>query len=143
MIHQEHYYNLPALLYVLSNALSFSNKIVLPFLPGTLGSSLSNDPECRRIAGGAGGANMLQVLLTDDDDDRLRDFRWDIFRVTCSNSRVKDSRIPLSFPWSFSVKLRSFGSWHNLACAATSLLQKWQRAFTKSLLRSIIRVQKC
>ena len=105
MIHQEHYYNLPALLYVLSNALSFSNKIVLPFLPGKLGSSLSNDPECRRIAGGAGGANMLQVLLT-DDDDRLRDFRWDIFRVTCSNSRVKDSRIPLSFPWSFSVKLR-------------------------------------
>ena len=53
---------------------SISKKIVLPFLPGTLGSSLSNDPECRRIAGGAGGANMLQVLLT-DDDDRLRDFR--------------------------------------------------------------------
>ena len=47
-------------------------KKILPFLAGTMGSSLSNDPECRRIDGGAGGANMLQVLLT-DDDDRLRD----------------------------------------------------------------------
>ena len=82
----------------------------LPFLTAPEVSSLSN--ECALSEGkliDGGGANIL---------DRLRDSNWEILRATSSNVR----RTPC-VPWSFSVKLRSFGSWHHNLARASSLLR--------------------
>ena len=94
----------------------------LPFLTAPEESSLSNECALSKLIDG-GGANIL---------DRLRDSNWEILRATSSNVR----RTPC-VPWSFSVKLRSFGSWHQNLARAASLLRSKVRLLKLHLIKIV------
>ena len=84
------------------------------FIPGD--SSSSRECVCKSMVGG-GGANMLSWRLRDSNQAILRDTSFRVSRT-------------LGFPWSFTVKLRSFGSWHKLGSAAADSLLRRPKTFT-------------